>query len=294
MTHDARPPRPQSDTQTNLLLAGGGARQKQVGYVHAADQQYHSNRAQQHQQRRAQLARDRIRQRIELDIPIRRIPVRKLAGHARRHDLYLRAGPIERDARPQPRDYVDVLVAAGIGVQLGRSKCQRHVKLRLLHELQDRVHHANYGELPRIDFDLFADDSGVRPKAAPPKSRAEYGDAILARLLLFCAEEAPRDRLDAQHREQAGRYAQPRDPHRLCAARQISAVGLQCGDLGERVAQVAIVDKIERRGIRFEQLELRHVLGDEHQLRRIGIRQRVKQHGVHGGKYRGAGANACP
>jgi hypothetical protein len=55
-----------------------------------------------------------------------------------------------------------------IRAQLRRGKCQRHVKLRLLHELQDRLYHPDDGEFLGVDFDLFADDLRVGPEAALP------------------------------------------------------------------------------------------------------------------------------
>src|ERR1039458_9315193 len=61
----------------------------------------------------------------------------------------IRARLIEGHPGLQPRHHIGVLMAARIGVQLGRSERQRHVELRLLHELQHRLHHPNHGELLR-------------------------------------------------------------------------------------------------------------------------------------------------
>ena len=125
----------QGGAHSDFAVAGRGARQQQVGYVGACDQQNQADRPQQDQHRRAEISGDRIRQRIDVDGPVRRIPVGHALRHALRVEPHVGAGLFESDARLQTRDHVYVLMAALIGLKLAWRELQGNVDVGRLQEL---------------------------------------------------------------------------------------------------------------------------------------------------------------
>ena len=64
---------------------------------------------------------------------------------------------------------------------------------------------------------VLADDLRIAVEQALPQRVAQDRDRRLARLVLLGQQDAAEQRLRAQHREQAGRSAQPLDPLGLIA-----------------------------------------------------------------------------
>ena len=69
---------------------------------------------------------------------------------------------------------------------------------------------------------------------------------------------------------------------RVLIAGEIHAIDIERGHLGERLAQAAIIEEIERRGIRLRQFEHGHVLGHDHELIGIFKMQWMQDNGVDG------------
>ena len=156
LADDPRPARSQSGADGNFLLASRGAREQQVGYVRARDQQNQRHRAEQHQQCAAHVAHYLFLQpdHSHTERAIAFVLLPNAAGD----DVDIRLRLPHRNARLQPHHHVVILVSALL--RRIRSERERREYIRLIHgtfgghgfgaEHEIRTQHAGHGALLRF------------------------------------------------------------------------------------------------------------------------------------------------
>ena len=94
LAEEAAPRRAQRETDRDLLLPVGGPRQQQVRDVGAGDEQHEGDRAQEQHQGRAQVADDRVEERLQ-GHALPGVAVGKLLGQAGGDGLHVGARAVD-------------------------------------------------------------------------------------------------------------------------------------------------------------------------------------------------------
>ena len=195
-----------------------------------------------------------------------------------------------RRAGPQPSEHAQEVVAVRVHVIAGRER-HRHEELRVdAHERelrrQDAHDHVRFG----VDRDGPADRRGIAGVAAMPQAGRDDGDPVTAPLLVLGDERAAGVRENAESREEARGDRERRDAFGTRVAGQVDRASEERVEMRQRAVLAAIVVEIRRRG--HARRARRGVDGaDRDETRRILIRERPEQQGVHDAEHHRVGAD---
>jgi hypothetical protein len=215
----------------DFALAGGGARQAQVGDVGAGNHEDDQRRRRQDAETRGDAADERHLQGHDLQVavPIVGHLPGELLAHVLLEQPQLGLGPRGGDAGPEPTDERHE-VAGPVGHRLSRIERERDPDLRPpRRQIDAGRQHAHDLPRPAVDGDRSADDAGVGPESRAPQGVAEEHDAIAGGLILAAAEDAAAGRGDAEDGEELGRHARARDTDRRAIPRQREHVTVAVG-----------------------------------------------------------------
>ena len=154
-----------------LALSRRRLRQQQVRHVRARHQQQESHRAEQDQQRRASLARDRVLQRDDdsvLEEVIALLARRVVNAPGDRADVSIRLLDRHTVAEAPDRGVVVRRPARVLAVQIGRQP-QIHVR----REAESGREHADHGEDRAVDLQVRLREIPRRSEMLPPVSVAD-------------------------------------------------------------------------------------------------------------------------
>ncbi|MDQ3137822.1 MAG: hypothetical protein M3Q93_09600 [Gemmatimonadota bacterium] len=129
LTHEPLPAGAKRGPDGDLLRAGRGARQQQIGDVGACDQEHEPDGAQQHQQRGAHIPGGPRGERCGDQAPVGRIGVRVLTLELFGEGTDLGGCLLHRDTGPKPRDQVEELVGPSIVSEIVGLEHQRRPQL---------------------------------------------------------------------------------------------------------------------------------------------------------------------
>src|SRR5439155_2394174 len=258
----------------------------QVGHIHTRDEQDESNRAEEYQQRRAHVVRDRVavgRRDEAYDPPVAFThPSIELGDKWFGKASQVAAGLRVRDARPQPADHTEILAAADGLAHLPDGSPQVGGR----NALKAGRHHADDGVRNTIQQNTLTHGVGVGVKVRLPKSIVQDRDARAARAVFLGTEVAAQERLNRIDVKVVRRNAQGRQALGSSCSCQVEAHASRGGKILERLAVLPPEIK-SKRGKAREALnltaerarDLNHALGS-------GIRQRAEKHAIHNREHR--------
>ena len=189
-----------------------------MGHVRAHDQQHQADGAQEDQQPLPRSARDGV---AEPDDRRRGVAIGGGKRHrqAGRDPAHVGARVLERHARPQPSEHVEI-VGAALGFQIPRREAERHPELRLQWEGKAGRHDPH--DLPRdaVDLQQPADDAGVGPEAPGPQPVTEHHHVAAAHAIVVGGQDAAQLRLRSKDGEEPARDLRAWHLLRRAAARE--------------------------------------------------------------------------
>ena len=182
LPHDAAAAGADRGADRDLALADGRAHQQQVGDVGARDQQDEGDRAQQHPQRRSDVADDDLLHRRDAEAALAAQRVRKRLAELLRGLLQLRGGGGERDARFQAAGgQEEMALHHAVRIDLKRQPDIRRARRRLDGFGIERAQHADHFVRLAVERQLAADDRRVAAEAALPEPFAQDDDVAAVR-----------------------------------------------------------------------------------------------------------------
>ena len=190
----------------HLARSRDRARQQQIRNVRTGDQQHETDGPQQHHQRRANWAGDRIGERLDSHLA-RGIVVGIGFGELTPDRVQIGDSLSVADSGPDLADRLEVLAAAACE-RLADVVAERRPHLRALVEalgderLELTWHDPDDLERLTAHLDLPADGRWVSAKAAAPQTVAQDHDAVPVRRVVGCLEIAAARRARAKHREE--------------------------------------------------------------------------------------------
>lgn len=198
-----------------LHAAARGARQQQIGYVDACDQQNESHRAGERHQRRARIARNHVANGNQAH-PKSAIGAGMSTRNIRLDCRHFLLRLCQVYARAQPRH--DAQILTRIVAPCRRRKTQRNPQFDHLRVLKSGRHDADHGAGLAIELNLPPDDIPVCMKGAAPQPVAQDDDARRAGLILLRPEDPAQLRFYTQQRKVAGRKLIPDQKLRIAGA----------------------------------------------------------------------------
>ena len=230
-------------------LPSGGARQQQVGEIHAANQEKHADRGEQQPDCRTHRFGDVAKQRLDVDAEVAvrlGIFVRKIGGDG----VHLRARLLDPDARTETGDgYVAEIRT--IADFLGRV-VQRFPQFVIVAGIvKFGWHDSDDFSVAAVQADFAIEDACVTAETPLPQRIAQHGDggrALRIELLGF-REGAADQRRDPESVKQAGGSACAADALRLALTGQIE-IGDKPGEgeIGEDLLTATPIEVIGSAG----------------------------------------------
>jgi hypothetical protein len=216
LAHDAAAARPERRAQRELALARADAREQQVRDVHARHEQHQPDRAEQHEQRLAGVADERLAEagRRPADALVLARVLLGEAGGDRGH-LLARCG--DRRAGRETGHDVQVPGAAAVGAEELVVR-ERPPDLGAFGVAEARRGDADHGAGLAVDLHVLADDGGIAAEALLPQRVAEHDHVRAARLVLARHEPAAERRPHAQHIEEGRAHRGALQANRVAVA----------------------------------------------------------------------------
>src|SRR6185369_15991165 len=223
LPYDASTSRAQRESQRDLFTTPNRTRQQQPGNIRARDQQYKSNRDEQHDQRPTRIAHKLIahRHHDDADLPSYRLVwmVHRNPAHDGVHvSLRLRHG----HAGLQTRHHRQIVTTAIGPILLRESDRNPHAHV-LRKKLKTRRHHANNRMLLAIQQDLAIENVSIAAIATLPESIAEHDCFASAGSIFIRRKTATEQWLHAEKWKEVGRNRIGGNAFRLTIAREIEA-----------------------------------------------------------------------
>ncbi len=285
----------EGETKPEFVGAASGAYKKQVGEVHAGDQEDEGDGAHQHVQQGTGVADGFVFQGPEIAVHVE-VGDAGIAGLDDSHDsIDIDLGLGSVDAGFQAGDEAVVVVLA-FGVLFNRGEAHGNPEVVMAQpaglewKLEGLRHDANDGVGAAVEVDLLAEDVGVGLEALPPEGGADYryrGGVFV----LLLGEGAAEDGVDSEDGKKRGGHA--------------FGGGVKGGSGAGNVVAGADVAAGSGKGLAFTlededvgggDAEVVRVFGDEFmhadEAAGIGEGQRAQQDGLHDREDRGRGADS--
>ena len=213
LPHEAEAIGPDRRPHRELALAIRRARDEQSRDVRAGDEQQKRDGADEHLQRPPHRARNFVAERAD-DRCGPLVVGRMLEPQRGLHARELRRGPLDRRARPQPRDGFQVLTRSARrrsahGVAERRPQLRRRVVVRGDHGLERRGHHARHEVRHAVQRDGRSRDVRARTESAPPQSVRQHHDTQPGGIVLGLREVSPERRPHTEQLEVVPRHTHP-------------------------------------------------------------------------------------
>src|SRR5262245_40245196 len=282
---DATAIRAQRSAHGNFPPPPRGARQQQVGNVRAGDQEHHPDRAEQHEQRQTNLARELRAQRNQIHPPAGvEIRVLLLYPAVNSAHLGLRLLQTEAGFDPSHRHGATSAPRAILFVNLPGRPYLRLLggqRAGITAPVEARRHHADHRGFIAAQDQFAPDDLRVAAEPPLPQSEVDHDHAWLPRLAFVRREGSPQNWGHAEYIEKAGGGDLRWNLFRLAVAGQVDGCVPESRHILEDavlllpVEEVPHVDHILTAWIRAPSFP------HHHQPVGVGVRQGLQQHGMH-------------
>jgi len=215
----------------DFFLPDSRAREQEVGYVGAGDQKYKANRAKQNIEREMYVTDYLAEKRHDADSEParRRIVGRVLFLHSACDHVHIRLRSIDRDARLQFREDVEIFVTA-IGARAFGER-QGHKQIGVLNAVdgghyffvqnERGGHHSGYSERVAVHCQRFSDHVRIAAECALPESVAQNYARLFSRLIVVGCECAAEYRACAQQGKKRRRNSRAVDMFGSALARKV-------------------------------------------------------------------------
>jgi hypothetical protein len=298
LAEEPRPARAERGADAHLAGALERPREHQVGDVRAGDQEHQRHRGQKQHERPARPADEPVVERTQPRAHLR-VGLRVHLLQVARHPDQILARLRQRHPGLETRDGAEV-VGTPHFPHLREVHRPRHpeVGLRAV-EREVRRHDADDLEIEAVQRQRAIDDVRVGAELTAPESIAQHEHAMTSDDVLAGRERAAGRGAHAEYVEEVRGDEQALHAHGLVAAERearesgVARRGSEVdGDVRERSVPLAPAQQVAGRDAGFGPVEQRVHFPELNEGRRVAVRERLQQHGVHDAEDRGGRAGA--